>query len=192
MSVEDVAAAIRRVRPRLREYQHDYPDGLIDSSAPANNCELSTRYVVVDPILRSLGWDLSDPFQCVVEHATVRGRDGKVPRVDYALLGRDGNLAVLVEVKRLECSGRFAPNEREGIRKKTRRRWNDGSGNLLDYLYDAGTAWAGVLTNGQEWGFVSLEGDKWVWDEKTILLGSRRIVTNSRWLQDCLARDRYW
>lgn len=69
-------------------------------SHTAGNSELSTRYVLIDPILRALGWDLSDPSQCVVEYRPVP----QYPqlRVDYALFGADGDLAVLIEAKRID------------------------------------------------------------------------------------------
>ena len=34
--------------------------------------EMATRYIVIDPILRSLGWDPSDPLLCRIEYETKR------------------------------------------------------------------------------------------------------------------------
>ena len=192
MAVEDVVRAIRHVRPLLWEYQRDHPDGSMNRYAPANNLELSTRYMVVDPILRSLGWDVSDSSQCVVEYATVEDRGRNVPRVDYALLGRGGSPVVLVEAKRLEFSGRFAPNEEKRYRKKLRVRWYKAHDYLCDYLDQVGTVDVGVLANGQEWNIVLGQGTEWVWNEKPIFLGSRWVMANARRLHDCLARDMYW
>ena len=70
MSLQDVERTIRQVRVHLHKYQRNHPEGLVEPDAPANNVEMSTRYIIVDPMLRSLGWDLSDPSQCVVEYAT--------------------------------------------------------------------------------------------------------------------------
>ena len=58
--------------------------------------EYQTRYALVDPILTSLGWDISDVNQVEVEYDTDWGR------VDYALLKNpDGELAIAVEAKAL-------------------------------------------------------------------------------------------
>ena len=67
MGVQEVRAAILRVQPRIFEYDPG-PRRDLDPNAPANNHETSTRYLIIDPILRSLGWDLSDPRDCIVEY----------------------------------------------------------------------------------------------------------------------------
>ena len=60
--------------------------------------EMRTRYAVIDPILKALGWDLDDPSQVRVEHEVKVL--GKMRRVDYALLSK-GKPVVLVEAKKL-------------------------------------------------------------------------------------------
>ena len=58
--------------------------------------EYQTRYTLIDPILTSLGWDISDVNQVEVEYETDWGR------VDYALLENpDGEPAIAVEAKAL-------------------------------------------------------------------------------------------
>jgi predicted type IV restriction endonuclease len=57
--------------------------------------ELLTRYVLIDPLLRALGWDTENPSKVRVEHKVIRGRKR---RADYALFGREGIVA-LIEVK---------------------------------------------------------------------------------------------
>ncbi len=42
--------------------------------------EMLTRYCLVDPLLRLMGWDLEDPNQVIPEFSTEKGRP------DYALL----------------------------------------------------------------------------------------------------------
>ena len=56
--------------------------------------EMQTRYALIDPLLRELGWDTSDPSLVTPEIPTSGGR------ADYALL-RDGKPVVMVEAKRL-------------------------------------------------------------------------------------------
>ena len=58
--------------------------------------EYQTRYTLIDPILTSLGWDISDMEEVEVEYKTNWGR------VDYALLeSPDGEPAIAVEAKAL-------------------------------------------------------------------------------------------
>ena len=57
--------------------------------------ETLTRYALIDPLLRELGWDTSDPSAVIPEYKT---RQGGI--ADYALL-KAGKPAVMVEAKRL-------------------------------------------------------------------------------------------
>lgn len=59
--------------------------------------ETATRAVLIDPILRALGWDIANPTRVEVEKRIVWGKNVVV--VDYALLN-DGP-KVIVEAKRL-------------------------------------------------------------------------------------------
>lgn len=61
--------------------------------------EVRTRYALVDPILRALGWDLTDPSQVQIEYETKTDQP-KPCRVDYALLPT-GKPVILVEAKPL-------------------------------------------------------------------------------------------
>ena len=56
--------------------------------------EMQTRYALIDPLLRELGWDTSDPALVTPEYSASGGR------ADYALLS-DGRPVVMVEAKRL-------------------------------------------------------------------------------------------
>ena len=58
--------------------------------------ETSTRYAIIDPILRALGWKIWDPNECEVEYQLKNGR------VDYALFDRVPEVVMLVEAKRLD------------------------------------------------------------------------------------------
>ena len=57
--------------------------------------EALTRYALIDPLLRGLGWDTSDPSQVLVEFRSQNGA------ADYALLGAGGRPLVIVEAKKL-------------------------------------------------------------------------------------------
>ncbi len=56
--------------------------------------EWLTRYALVDPLLRELGWDTEDPSLVIPEYQSGHGR------ADYALLG-DGKAVMMVEAKKL-------------------------------------------------------------------------------------------
>ena len=56
--------------------------------------EALTRYVLIDPLLRALGWDTTDPTQVIPEFPIEQGRP------DYALL-REGTPLIVIEAKSL-------------------------------------------------------------------------------------------
>ncbi len=60
--------------------------------------EALTRYALIDPLLRELGWDTTDPVLVIPEYKSGNGR------ADYALLGSDGSPAMMVEAKSLDSS----------------------------------------------------------------------------------------
>ena len=78
----------------------------IDQHAAAlQQSEALTRYALIDPMLRALGWDTGDPSQVLVE---VRFGSGSA---DYALLGGDGRHRVIVEAKKLGTPLQSAVNQ---------------------------------------------------------------------------------
>ena len=88
--------------------------------------ETRTRNVLVDPVLRALGWDVGTIGDIVVEYGA-----GK-KRVDYALLGTDMNPIVLIEAKKL--NGDLYTNRTQ----------------MLTYCTEVGVR-HGVLTDGNCW-----------------------------------------
>lgn len=101
--------------------------------------EMSTRYVLIDPVLSALGWDTSDLYQCVVEH-------GKPGRADYVLFDADDNPAIIIESKNT------------GYRALNRLKNNPEAlePQLAKYT-DGSTAKVGVLTNGLIWRLYDLD-----------------------------------
>ena len=59
--------------------------------------EIYTRYTIIDPIIRALGWETHNPDECEVEYQ--RGKQG---RVDYALFNQEYHPVILIEAKRLD------------------------------------------------------------------------------------------
>ena len=88
--------------------------------------EIRTRTVLIDPVLRSLGWDVSKLEDVEVEFGVTK------KRVDYALLGDNGAPLVLVEAKALDIS------------LDTHR------SQMLTYCTEIGVPYA-VLTDGNCW-----------------------------------------
>ncbi len=91
MLQQSLANVIRQLRFRVQNHG-DYLSS-VD--------ETRTRYTLIDPVLRALGWDLADPSQVRVEIDI--DVSTKVKKVDYALYksGPGERPWILVEAKRL-------------------------------------------------------------------------------------------
>lgn len=99
----------------------------IDLQPPIISSEWQTRYALIDPLLRELGWDTADPTMVVPEDGSGNGR------ADY-LLQADGKPCMVIEAKRLGASLRDAQRQ------------------ALDYAMDASRqARYFTATNGKEW-----------------------------------------
>jgi len=85
--VRELLEAIERVRERIERH-----------GSKLSQNEMLTRYALVDPILRALGWDTEDPEQVVPEFQT------EVGRPDYILCHE--NLRIGVEAKRFGTADR--------------------------------------------------------------------------------------
>lgn len=59
------------------------------------NNEMTTRYSLIDPVLRGLGWDTEDPNMVVPEYSSSRGR------ADYALFNGNDRPTVIIEAKKI-------------------------------------------------------------------------------------------
>lgn len=84
MLLESLQECLNRIRERIEAHG----DALRKS-------ETQTRYALIDPLLRELGWDTQDPAVVVPEYQSGKGR------ADYALLN-GGKPAVMVEAKSLD------------------------------------------------------------------------------------------
>ncbi len=87
--------------------------------------EALTRYVLIDPLLRELGWDTEDPEQVRPEYRSGSGS------ADYALLS-DGKPVMMIEAKKLDTS------------------LQDGLVQGINYCLVEGTPYFAV-TNGRRW-----------------------------------------
>ena len=93
--------------------------------------EIRTRIQLIDPLLRVLGWDVSDPAIVVPEYKV------KDDRADYALLQPGGGLAAFIEAKKLNTI--LDPHQSQMVKYA-----------LMDGIKHVG------LTDGNRWEFYDL------------------------------------
>ena len=88
--------------------------------------ETRTRIVLIDPILRMVGWPVDDPQKVELEYSVGNGR------ADYALLGRERQPVALIEAKPLGTR----------LEEHTRQ--------IVAYAMETGVRIAGI-TDGDRW-----------------------------------------
>jgi len=109
--------------------------------------EALTRYALIDPLLRALGWDTEDPNQVVPEFSTPTTDN---ERADY-VLKINGKKVAVIEAKSLGT------------------RWDSGVvGKVLSYAIKIGAKIA-VITDGDKWEIYDLSKVDAELDEKRIL-----------------------
>jgi predicted type IV restriction endonuclease len=84
MSLESLYEFIGMLRERIQQH-----------AAALRQSEMLTRYALIDPLLRELGWDTEDPNQVRPEYRPGPGA------ADYALLS-GGKPIIMVEAKKLD------------------------------------------------------------------------------------------
>ncbi len=114
MPLDELLETIETLRGRIEEHGENL-----------RKSETLTRYALIDPLLRELGWDTSDPDQVVPEYPSSGGR------ADYALLA-GGTPKMMVEAKKLGEQMRGAVSQ--GI----------------NYCLEKGTLYF-TVTDGQSW-----------------------------------------
>ena len=121
--------------------------------------EIRTRNILVDPVLRALGWDVSE-----LEDVEVEFGAGK-QRVDYALLGEKKEPLVLIEAKKLD---------EELTSKRTQ---------MLTYCTEVGVRY-GVLTDGNCWDLYDVWQKKPIDERKAlqVIISSRPPAIAARML----------
>ena len=78
MALDDLKATIETLRERIKEH-----------NAYLEGNETRTRQVLIDPMLRALGWNVEDPNSVELEYKV--GKE----RLDYVLMGSDEPIAVI-------------------------------------------------------------------------------------------------
>ncbi len=119
MALKDVELAISRA-VAIMEDTDRYADTL-------SVHEMNTRYMLIDPVITALGWDLSHPDQVTFELDL-----NQYGKIDYVLFGKTGNPAILLESKVVDSYS--ISHERQ----------------LISYVQGTNKGYA-VLTNGNMW-----------------------------------------
>lgn len=83
-ALSEALGEIEKLKGKISKYKDDYSKN-----------ETLVRYSLIDPFLRMIGWDTSDPVQVIPEYSTGNGR------ADYALIGYDGEIIALIGAKKL-------------------------------------------------------------------------------------------
>lgn len=96
--------------------------------------EQATKQSLIGPLLTLLGYDLTDPRECVPEYRVDFGKDRSVKPIDWAFV-QSGQPIFFVEAKEV---GKRLPGYDE---------------QLADYFAKAPEAKLGILTNGVQWRF---------------------------------------
>lgn len=145
MTVSAVSTAIKHARRVISEWEE------------AKRClegiswrEDQTRYAIIDPILRGLGWKTEEPRQCHPEYFTETGG-----RVDYALF-RDLSLATIKE------KGMPAPDiiiEAKALGRSLTGTHVNELQNYAQRGFCPMTEGLAVLTNGIIWQIYEVQAD---------------------------------
>ena len=87
MGLDDLVGCIELLQKRIRAYE-----------ATLRENETRTRMALIDPLLKALGWNISDPGVVTPEYKVSTGGNRWA---DYALLRPDGKPAAAIEAKKL-------------------------------------------------------------------------------------------
>ncbi len=147
MTVEMVKRTIGKIRRVMDEWEEV---DRLHYLGETRWLEEHTRYAFIDPIIRALGWDTSDPKECHPEYCRpYNGRMGNSKRVDYAMFGEadSGKIGkwqavpnIIIEAKAVGTNLDGELEQLEGYARASPRM----------------TQGVAVLTNGEEWRLYKL------------------------------------
>ena len=143
MSVDDVETAIDHAMRAIEEWKQ--AGQFLDDISWH---EVHTRYAVVDPILRALGWKTEDPKEFHPEYP----REATGGRVDYALFGS-------LDLNNLPVEGIPAPDIIIEVRRLETTLTDPHIRQLLRYVSSPPRMMEGaaVLTNGVIWRIYEIQ-----------------------------------
>jgi len=118
----------------LREQVEGYVKRVKELSEHVKGNEQATKQSLIGPFFSMLGYDLTDPRECVPEFKADFGRDRSTKPIDWAFL-QNGSFAFFVEAK--EVGKKLAGYDEQ----------------LGDYFAKDPNVKLGILTNGGQWRF---------------------------------------
>jgi predicted type IV restriction endonuclease len=118
----------------LKELLEGYIKRVRELAEHVRGNEQATKQSLIGPLFTLLGWDLTDPRECVPEYRVDFGKDRSVKPIDWAFK-QDGRPIFFVEAK--EVGKKLVHYDEQ----------------LADYFAKAPEAKLGVLTNGVQWRF---------------------------------------
>ena len=172
MTVRAVEEAIRQVRKQLEDFD------LFNYGQRYN--ETATRYALINPVLKGLGWDINDMDQCAVEWPVPP--DKPIGRADYVLNDSQNQIVIVIEAKHATFNVGGEPSWLE----------NKLAG------YTMGMPWGvAVLTNGLIWRLYWLDATRQPFSNRIAAKVDIRSVDGgitepARSLYDWLDKDLWW
>ncbi len=118
----------------LRELIESYVKRVKDLAEHVKGNEQATKQSLIGPFFTMLGYDLTDPRECVPEFKADFGKDRSTKPIDWAFL-HNGAFAFFVEAK--EVGKKLAGFDEQ----------------LADYFAKDPNVKLGILTNGAQWRF---------------------------------------
>jgi hypothetical protein len=118
----------------MREALASYVNRVKELADHVKGNEQATKHSLVGPLFTLLGYDLTDPRQCLPEYRVDFGKDRSVKPIDWAFF-QNGRPSFFVEVK--EAGKKLGGYDEQ----------------LADYFAKAPEAKLGILTNGIHWRF---------------------------------------
>src|SRR3954470_3539294 len=118
----------------VREQVENFVRRVKDLAEHVRGNEQATKQSLIGPLFTLLGYDLTDPRECIPEYRVDFGKDRSVKPIDWAFLQIEQPI-FFVEAKEV---GKRLPGYDE---------------QLADYFAKATEAKLGILTNGVHWRF---------------------------------------
>lgn len=149
MALDGLQAVIKSLQNKIEQHY-----------AYLSSSETRTRQVLIDPLLKELGWDVSDPSQVELEYSAGTGGE----KADYALIA-NGKPVMVVEAKSLKTQ--------LGDRVVMQ---------ALNYANSLGIAHM-VITNGDEWRMYDVFTQKTIEDRVIMEFSITRTPAHESVLQ---------
>lgn len=134
--------------------------------------EMLTRYILIDPILRALRWNLEDPDNVFVSEGIVHHKSGKKVHPDYALRVK-GKIVAYIEAK---CWGTmYGLIHKDKINEiKRTKEYRQLAKYCRECKSDADDMPLGILTDGGAWWVCDFRKRKFEDRVKGIDLGKHK------------------